>query len=274
MHAKQLAALAGWVASQANSIVQSNSINLTTQTEYWLNSRCRFQRWHSALKVFHSDLSEPQPLHDPWPAIKVVVQEVVCAELLTRIWATVLCLQDQVSGDNKFTGIANGTFVGHVEVRNRAMQLLLRSPSEQQNVVAELHSLCNRMERWTDLWLSMIEPVDLAAKFAFDSSRVNDFKLDQANSRLSDAANGVSKDDEAGLMLASFTSSLNLESLQHPANPDLNQSIGADIIHSVPDDRYSSKTLPHDTWRLKLEQSYQDAEALVSELLGQLVNGK
>ncbi len=269
MHAKQLAALGGWIASQADTMIQGHHISLINQADYWIHSKARFHRWHGALKMFHSDLTDPQPAHNPWPAIELVVQEVISSELLTRVWGTILTRCDQLSGESQFAGIASGTFVGHIEVRNRATQLLLRGPDSYQHVVVELQRHANRIERWTDLWLSLIDPIEQSSKFAFKPERVNDFRLDQEQSQLNTEASSLSKCDEAGLMWTSFVSGLKLEMQQHPANPDLNHSIAASIVSALPDPSFDPMIMPAAAWEISMEQSCATAESLVGKLLQQ-----
>ncbi len=258
MHARQLAAFAGWIAKKANEIIQGNTIDVQDQAKYWVENRSRFQRWHAALKVFHSDISDPHTAHDPWPAIQAVVREIYYAEILTRIWATVMTEYDRANGTDELSGIANATFVGHVEVRNRAIQLLLRGQEVQPKVVAQLDQLRSRMERWTDLWLSMIETGNGQYPFAFDKSRVADFYLD----------NQENKEDEFNLMLTSFNSALNIESGNCLANPDLNQEVATSLINSIPIQRFE-RTGSETATRLKIEQSQRAASVLIDQLIAE-----
>lgn len=269
MHAKQLAALGGWIASRANEIIQLNELDVESQTEYWVNSRDRLQRWHSTLKMFHSDVSEPQPQHDPWHAIQVVTQEVLVTELLTRVWSTVLLEFSHRTGDRAYVGIANGTFVGHVEARNRAIQLLIRCQGIQPKHVARLNRLRNRIERWTDLWLGFMDVSDKRNRFAFEPARVLDFQFDSERVEANERLNEVNEADEAQMMLSSFTSTLNLESVNNPANPDLNREIASNIVCSIPTNQFDILDMPEETWMLKIEKSHKDVQSLISQLISQ-----
>ena len=60
-------------------------------SRYWAASKIRLQRWITTLKMFENDVRNPEQNHDPWPALEIVVQEILYSELLTRVWsATVL----------------------------------------------------------------------------------------------------------------------------------------------------------------------------------------
>ncbi|HMO14796.1 MAG TPA: hypothetical protein PKD64_06495 [Pirellulaceae bacterium] len=266
MHASQLAVLGAWIAGRADEIALDNQISLENQIDYWVNNKARFDRWHRTLKVFHSDITYPQPLHDPWPAISLVVEEIVVSELLTRVWGAVLNQQSISKGVSDFAGIAKGSLVGHVEVRNRAIHLLLRANDDAVPVVTQLHKYVNRIERWTDLWLSLFPNVEQAAEFAFVADRVQDFKFDEEQSALDVHVDAVSKSQQANLMLSSFARSI--ENVRpRAANPDLNQRIADSVLTALPSQIQVMNYFAAANRRYAAEQSCLDAERLISELL-------
>ena len=91
MHARQMAEVAGWLSACSESVSGGvTPLDPHRGMRYWTAAKCRLERWQTALKVFESDMQYQDPRHNPWPAIEVVVQEILVSDLLTRVWTAVL----------------------------------------------------------------------------------------------------------------------------------------------------------------------------------------
>ena len=179
MHARQLAELGGWLAICSKALKNSPASDVPDGMKYWAASKCRIQRWQSALKVFENDLKNPQPMHDPWPAISVVIQEILISDLLTRIWTAALSQNSTEFQNHELLSVGHSIYIGHLEIRNRALQLLLEYRSSNEKRVEELDELRRRIERWTDMLLSRMQQLDSAQRFGFDEKRIQDFAIDR-----------------------------------------------------------------------------------------------
>jgi len=281
MHAKNLAAMAGWMASQAGITHWELQLDRHSQNDLWVASKQRVKRWHAALKVFHADISNPQPAHDPSPAIQAVVEEILLSNVLTRVWSALLCHQYLVHGGTDLSAIAHATHVAEVEVRHRANQLLSRKSNINLDGIVELRKLQARLERWTDLWLSKLNSLDVVIRFAFDPPRLRDFSRDTDRSTFQDTKaptptasapgrQGSSSpeplEQHLGLMLTSFYSSLDLEKAAHPANPDLNQRIASLILAGLPASEIALSAGDLSHLAISLETSLVRTESLVGSL--------
>ena len=261
MHARQMAEMAGWI-SACSELFSSGMVPVEGQhgMRYWTASKCRLQRWQSALKVFEDDLAEPCEMHDPWYAIEVVIQEILVSEILTRVWTAVLVQHDQTSGNQELQSIGYSVFIGHLEMRSRSMRLLLHNRAAGQQVYDRIDKLRRRMERWADLLLSRISDLEVAARFGFDEQRVRDFAADrpledhQRRSRMEN------------LLQASLVAALNRELSTCSANPDLNAEIIAGILECFPGDRFDSLGLPKGLMHLQVEQNQRNTEAILQTL--------
>jgi hypothetical protein len=261
MHASQLAEIGSWIAAHSGSLAYGQKTQaLDASNEYWTASKCRLQHWITALKMFEKDIADPSADHDPWPALEVIVQEILLSEFLTRIWAAAVHFHDHYQGTDELQGLANSTFVSHIEARNRAVRLLLAGQGSNEVVFDRFNQLRRKMERWTDLFLSQIPNLEVARRFAFDKNRVADFFSEKPEQQ-----------DESSLRrqqiwMASFDAEVNSIS-QFAANPALNRKIAAGILACFPADRFDSSGLPKSARMLWLEKAQDDTQALVDELL-------
>lgn len=260
MHASQLAEIGSWIAVHCGNLAYGQKTqSLTASNEYWSASKCRLQRWITALKMFEKDLAQPSKDHDPWPALELVVQEILLSEFLTRIWAAAVHFHDDYQDSDEFRGLANSTFVSHIEVRNRAVRLLLAGQGSNEAVFDRTNALRRKMERWTDLFLSLIPSREIASKFAFDAKRVADFFTEKTEEQ------GTLWMKRQQLLMASFCAEVNGIS-QFAANPAFNRQIASGILACFPSDRFDSTGLPKSARMLWLEKSQDDTQSLVDEL--------
>ncbi len=262
MHAKQLAEIGGWLSICSGVFTQGGQpATATSAMRYWAASKCRLQRWQAALKVFEEDFQHPCEMHDPWHAIEIVIQEVLISEVLTRVWTAVLIQHDRVIQHNELQSIAHSVFIGHLEVRNRSLRLMIHNRPDNQAAYDRLDELRRRMERWIDLLLSRISDLELAVQFGFDEHRVRDFAADRHLEDLN------RRDQVEKLLLASLTSSLHRGVKDWTANPDLNREIAAGVLACFPSDRFDSHGLPKSIMLMQMEQVHSDTHALVQELI-------
>lgn len=260
MHASQLAELGSWIAAHSGGFVYGHKAQtLDASNEYWTASKCRLQRWITALKMFEKDIANPSNDHDPWPALEVIVQEILLSEFLTRIWAATVHFHDEYQGTDELQGLANSTFVSHIEARNRAVRLLLAGQGSNEAVFDRFNALRRKMERWTDLFLSQIPNLEVARKFAFDANRVADFYAENPD-----------KQDQASLrrqqiLMASFKAEMT-GIKEFAANPVFNRQIAAGLLACFRSDRFDSTGLPKSARMMWLEKAQDDTQALVDEL--------
>ncbi len=82
MHARELAVLASWLAFNSDSLMHSlESKSSIAAQQYWTSFKCRMQRWMNDLRHFEMDARNLEPEHNPWPAAKVVVEEILLSEI-------------------------------------------------------------------------------------------------------------------------------------------------------------------------------------------------
>ena len=214
MHACRLAELGSWVAINSGALIYGNEGQpLLVASSYWIASKKRTQRWITAIKMFEKDIQQQQPNHDPWAALEIVIQEVIQAELLTRVWSATVLSHDWYRRSDELHGLAHSVHMSHTEVRNRALRLMLDSKNENVEAVQRLNGLRLRIERWTDVFLGQLPFRDIAVQFAFDKKRVLEFHAERQE------AFGEEMETRQRVFQASFASDL----LRNQAKTELDQ---------------------------------------------------
>ena len=260
MHANQLAEIGSWVAIHSGNLVFGQPPqSLNTANEYWTASKCRLQRWITALKMFENDIANPSEGYDPWPAMETVVEEILVSEFLTRVWAASVLCHDQYHDSDELHGLAHSTFVSHIEARNRAVRLLLASQGSNEEAFDRINKLRRKLERWTDLFMAQLPNLLIAQQFGFNPERVADFY----NERRQDAGPTVVRRQQ--VLLASFSADMNALS-NFSANPAFNRQIASGILRCFPTNRFDSTGLPKSARMLWMEKSQNDTQVLVDQL--------
>lgn len=261
MHCSQLAELGSWVAVNSGNLVYGEQEQpMLVATSYWTASKIRMQRWVAALKMFDLDFENPKQGHDPWPALEIVLQEILMSELLTRVWSATVVNHDWYHQKDEMHGLAHSVHVSHVEAKSRAIRILLKGRAANEAAFDRMNSLRRRIERWTDLFLGQLPQGDRSCVFGFNRNRVVDFNREQRESL------GPEFLTRQKVLSASFAADVLREQLPYTANPDLNQDIAAGILACFPPDRFDSHGLPKSVRMIWLEKSQQDTQMLVDHL--------
>ena len=264
MHASKLAELAGWLTQASWENIDQEKLPQLLKEKYWKRCLARTERWNKALKMFADDLERMDEQHNPWPAISIVVEEIILSEMLCRIWSSVVC-QPQDSGAAKpdkterVGAISHSLLIGHIEARNRAFALLLNAPFWARPTAERLSQLSNRVERWTDLLLGYLPHQQVCRTFAFSEKRLADFRHHHHASSREDSESSHS------FLVRSLVEEISDCCSRFPANPELNQSIVASILGCFESDPFSN-SLPSDTWLLQLDSRHENVTELAAQL--------
>lgn len=261
MHATNLAEVASWAAFNTKLLInQSDTLSPDNCSQYWSQSKCLQNRWMITLKMFEQDVANEDSNHDPWPAIKIVVEEIILAELMTRVWSAIMVAHDQHHGKEELTGIAHSIHIGQMEAKNRAMRLLLTQDSVNPDAFEKLNALRRKIESWTDLLLGQLADNHVAKQFAFQPNRVKDFYEESLDS---DAKNTEAR---RVLFSASLSEDLKPITTNYAANPAIIRKITSSLMACFSADRFDSHGLPKSAQLLWLEKASDDAQLLIDNL--------
>jgi hypothetical protein len=93
MHARELVQLAQIVSAQGPLLIRADrQLSASAIQQYWAASKCRFDRWYCALKTFGDDAQRlpPDARHAVWLRLRGVLEEILLAEVLTRVWTAIV----------------------------------------------------------------------------------------------------------------------------------------------------------------------------------------
>ena len=263
MHANQLAEIGSWVAIHSANLVFGEGEQPTlAATTYWSASKVRLQRWVTALKMFDQDMRDPDSSHDPWPALEIVVQEILLSEVLSRIWSATVMTHDWYHQTDELHGLVHSVHVSHIEAKNRAIRILLYGQAKNETAFDRINRVRRRLERWTDLFLGQLPRVDKSIIFGFDRHRVEDFNKEQ---RYFVGREYVTRQR---LLMSSFASDLMKDQTLYAANPELNREIAAGTLACFPSDRFDSHGLPKSIQTIWIEKSQHETQFLLDQLEG------
>jgi hypothetical protein len=260
MHARDLVEVAGIVASGGPQIVRATGVLAAAQLErYWAASKCRLENWHRALK---RAAAEPAGFdRDETLELRATLDEIFVSEMLTRVWTAVLCLRGRRQGTNLEEALARNVLDSHLEVRTRALALLVGGRLGPRQAAA-LNRVRRRAERWTDVLVGGLVGEGEVGEFAFDAERAADF-----------AAHLAQRRDEAGgrqawrLTLVSLRNAFQVGLCPLAANAEANGRVTASILGCFPDELYDSTGLFASLWMVRLSAVASDAQGLIDDLL-------
>ena len=264
MNVVNLAEIGSWIAVNGKSLLHHLPQVIEAAKEYWVAANCRSSRWALALKTFSRDLdldpSDPD-FHDPWPAMEVVIEEILISELLTKVWAAMLVSYETQNGSDEVRGLAHGVHLAHMEARNRAIRQMLKGRSVNEEAFDRLNRLRNRIERWTDLYLAQLPPIEEVEAFAFDRSRVADYRSE---------TDFLAPDEQRlkqQLLSASMCSDLCDVSTGQSANPPLNGQIASGVMACFSADRFDADGLPRSARSAWLDKNRDEASFFIDKLI-------
>lgn len=265
MHVRELVETSCWVADHAHSFVAfSGPIAMELIESYWAASRCRLDRWAHALKSFSSPRTTLGTSLFPRKRLArgPLIEEILVGEVLTRVWTAVSVAHDEHRRRPELGPICRSIFIGHLEARNRALQLLVNHNFTALEEAVALNRLRRRCERWTDLLLSRVAGVVDVKDIAFDMERVADFQRELGAG--SAAPNSTfAWQLVLGSIRASFASGLSNES---PCS-DLNAKIAASILACFSNDLFDSTGQLKSSWLHRLERISDDTQGMIDDLM-------
>jgi len=265
MHASELAQLAALVAHHTPVLIRSiERTEKNALEQYWVASKTRLDRWLQTLRAHQLRLARTPAASRPrlWQAVRPVLDEILLSETLTRVWTAVGCAIDRERDTDDIEPIARSVLVGHLEGRNRALQLIMFGQGLGAEDAVELNRLRRRVERWTDLMLGYVLLEYPATEFAFDQGRVADF------------ADDLRHELQAGtyrtgweLVQSSLSAAFEEECRSLAASSDLNAKIAAGVIGCFDAGVFDTQAAAKFPWQVRMAQVAADTQHMIDQLL-------
>jgi len=277
MRALELVEFAAWVSAHAAVLIEGPSeLSATGLAQYWAASRCRLDRWASALKgsAFTPTATvpmqvvgrahpaiEPSPMPAPRGYLKSVLAEILAGEVLARVWSGVLRGCDHRRGACDAAPVAQSILVGHVEARNRALKFLAHGPGVTSHDAVQLNRLRRQSERWTDLLLGHLTTIVDVSELAFHPTVARDFAADLR------PGPGWGVGGQGWLLwLVSWRAGFRRDFGPTSPNADLNAQIASAILACFPPELFDSTGLIQTLGMARLARAADDAQGWITQL--------
>ncbi|MDP6442282.1 MAG: hypothetical protein QGG36_25110 [Pirellulaceae bacterium] len=265
MHVSQLVEIAAITAAHAPVFIRcTNNVSLSAMERYWTASKCRIDRWTRVLKAAQTDLQTGRDFDRflLWVEIRPTVEEILASEILTRVWSATSHHFDRLRGENELSPMTRSVFVGHLEARNRALDLLIHGHAVDIEQAVELNRIRRKCERWTDMLLANLLPDYDPSEFCFDERRTGDFAADMRDER-----EQTLTPTSWNVVMTSLRASFGHGFVAHSPNADLNDRIANSVNSSFQAEMYDSTGVIKTNWMLRLENVADDSEGYLNILI-------
>ena len=261
MHARELSQLAATIAANASLLIYHGEPFPTNAIElYWTASKCRQENWNRALKDFSTHKQDGRQLTTKVQCgIQPTLEEVLTAEVLSRVWAAACALADTQRKTNETVTVARNIMAAHLESRNRVLNLMVYGYGLRVEEAVSLNRLRIRNEHWTDLLLSLLHPVDPVIEWSFQPERVRRLAM---SLRRQETAAGYNL--ARSLLIASFGAAYHPTSSEVGPSCELNRRIASSIIACFPPHAFDGTGQLTSVRQLWLLQSASDTQGHVT----------
>ncbi|UUO05872.1 hypothetical protein M4951_21200 [Blastopirellula sp. J2-11] len=265
MHARDQVQLAALLATHAPFQIRTmNQISPKGLEQYWTHSKSRLDRWGRLLKDHSESIKEAPTAQLPghWDTIRPILEEILISDVLTRVW-TALCIAfDRIHRGESSEATVRSVFIGHLEARNRALNLMVYGRGLDADLAVKLNRLRRRTERWTDMLLGYVSVATDVKNMGFDNERVQEFSRD-----IREQARDGSHSAGWPLLLSSALDAFRSSTIDAPAHPHLNQRITAAIMSCFGPELFDSTGVIRPLWELRISNYADDTQTMVEQLL-------
>ncbi|MGY8771263.1 MAG: hypothetical protein ACKVH8_22850 [Pirellulales bacterium] len=265
MHVREQVQLAALLATHAPIQLRTmQQISSNGLEQYWTSSKCRLDRWGLQLKAHNSVIqsASADQLSEPWKSITPVLEEIMIGDILTRVWTSLCISFDHIHQTDSAEPVARSVYIGHLEARNRALNMMVYGRGLDAESAVKLNRLRRRTERWTDMLLGYIAVDSDIENLGHDPERVEEFSKDireQKQNEFSDAA--------WPLLLSSALDAFGTTATNIVAHGDLNRKIAASIMSCFGPEMFDSTGVIRSLWEVRISNVADDAQGMVEQLL-------
>jgi hypothetical protein len=263
MHAWELVELGALAAAHGPAVVAlAPQWSPQALERYWSAGKIRIDAWGRALRAYTKEIQHAAPARRPqlWRQVRPVLEEILTAEVLNRVWTAVMCLADRQRRVGDAEAVARSVYIGQMEARNRALNLMVYGQGFDIQEAVALNHVRRRSERWTDLLLGNLLIAHDAAEFAFDVGRACDFAQDL---REQGGLCGVAWRLTLTSLRGAFAHDLSMPA----AHAELNRRLAAAVVELLPPELFDSVGVPQSLWMARLANLTDDAQGMVEDLL-------
>ena len=265
MQAPQLVELAAVVAAHGGVLArESAAVSAASLEQYWVASKCRLDRWYTALATVREGLQalDLRARKHASRQLGPLMEEVFTGDVLARVWGAVSTACDQRHRTESAEPIARSVWLGQTEATNRAMSILLKQPLVDAPRVAALNRLRRRCERWTDMLVGYLLDTADVSEFAPHPERAKEFGHDLRHE--------ITTGNSAAawpLTLAALRAAFSQPRFGDSPNADLNGDIAAAILACFPAAMFDATGLIPSLWLVRLAHTAEDTAGMIEDLI-------
>jgi len=228
MQSRDLIDLAVFVATYGPELIRRGwKLPPQSLAEYWAVSQCRLDRWQQLLQRLSA--SPGSGKNAEAQTMRGLCEEILTAEMLTRVWCCVLTACDTGTGVCEGKPVAAGVMTGQIEATRSLLKVIANAASGARKAsMPKIDRLRELIEHWTDILLGALgETCDISG-FAHDAKRAGQFALDFGLAEI--------RPLEWSLMIQSMRRALYPRLQAATDNAELNARLLDAVLASFPED--------------------------------------
>ena len=268
---RQIAETAAFASARSAFILEDRKpVSQEHIQDYWKCCRGRMLDWLRQLESLSSEAGcASSDEHSAlWETVRPTVEEILVTDILTRVWATVLVASDMNRGTRDSTPIARHTFNGHLDVRNRALRLLLNDLQLPVSEVARVDRLRRKAERWADILIGHLALNYQLDEFTYEPERAVEFGEGQVREILRATDEPLWEFVLTGIRLA-------FAHQQDATSADVwNQKIVRSVLGSFPADSFDEFGTFKAVRRSRIERGSVGSDRVLGALSTAMENGR
>ncbi len=265
MHAAELVELAALLTANGPALLAEGAHPPPERLdEYWTASKCRLDRWLRTLADYRrlGEQTARRPTTADWSRLRPVTEEILTGEVLTRVWAALMTAGDSRRGVAHGEPIARSILLGHMEARNRVLNLVVNGEGIDRRHAIAINRLRRRCDRWTDLLIGYLVQLHDVSAFAPNPDRALDFADDLRFQQQTAGGRHAWP-----LVLASLRAGMVRGFADRSPNGDLNARIAASVLASISPLAFDSTGVMRSLWMVRISTAATDAEGMIAELI-------
>ncbi|QDU59100.1 hypothetical protein [Aeoliella mucimassa] len=259
MQLQELLEVAGLLASNARWLANEQpSLDEQSIVDYWVASRCRFDRWGYDLRTYAkaAEKSDSRPLT---PRLYRLASEIEVSEVLARTLAALGYAHDTAAGRQDTAPITTNILAGHRDITKRLNGLIANRDDTAFRDVVRFRDLRSKLRSLTDELVACYLPFAQVAPFAHDPRQV----VKHGQRAASRVARGGESADWSTLRgtIATFRNLCN----EYGPNNEENHRVAAAAMGFFAPELFDSYGLLRSTWLRRLERVEGETSVLLDE---------
>src|SRR5262245_30365846 len=235
MNSRDLIDLAVFVATYGPTLIRRRwKLPPQSLAEYWSVLQCRLDQWQQLLQRLAT--SPGSGKGSDAQTKRGLCEEILAAEMLTRVWCCVLTAADAGMGACEAKPVAAGVMAGQIDATRSLLKVIASAASGARKAsTPKIDRLRELIEHWTDMLLGALGATCDISGFAHDEKRAQQFARDFGLAEI--------RPLEWSLMIQSMRRALYPRLQAATDNAELNGRLLDAVLAGFPDDLRETASL-------------------------------